>query len=119
MLVTARLGREAGSAVTSLAPGTIGRSLPRLVVVRSGMGGIGEEGLVTAGGLVAMLGGGVLTDGVARDAAHATPRTAGESSATPLLLVLMHLDAEGDDHDALVTLVAAGVALLADPSDGA
>lgn len=119
MLVTARLGREAGNAGTRLAPGTIGRSLPRLVVVRSGMGGVGEEGLVTAGLLVAMLGGRILADGIARDAAHATPRAAGVSSATPLLLVLMHLDAEGDDHDALFTLVAAGVALLADPANGA
>ena len=119
VLVTGRLGREAGNAGTRLAPGTIGRSLPRLVVVRSGVGGVGEEGLVPAGLLVSMVGGCILADGIARDAAHATPRAAGVSSATPLLLGPRHLDAEGDDHDALVALVAAGVALLADPTDGA
>ena len=119
VLVTAWLGREAGYAGTRLAPGTIGRSLPRLVVVRSGVSGVGKEGLVTTGLLVAMFGGRILADGIARDAAHATPRAAGVSSATPLLLGPRHLDAEGDDHDALVTLVAAGVALLADPTDGA
>ena len=121
VLVTGRLGREAGNAGTRLAPGTIDRSLPRLVVVRSGVGGVGEEGLVTASLGVAMVDGRILADGIARDTAHATPATAGVSTAggcTAPLLGPRHLDAEGDDHDALVALVATGVALLADAADG-